>query len=190
MHVYCMLQMPHDLIRGFWLQNTCTYMYTHWVMWWYTVASYILTLVHVSWCFLNWKSLPIVSAPLYTVIEFFYWYVAISIAEKATEILREVKGAQEAFRKQKDLQKLETEVHVRWYEIVILCWTLKSLHNIPSMLIYIHNPLSHPFISMLWPAVSTHSFHFCGLHHSKCCKLALARNGNQYVHAHWVELLT
>ena len=31
-------------------------------------------------------------------------------AEKATEILREVKGAQEAFRKQKDLQKLEAEV--------------------------------------------------------------------------------
>jgi hypothetical protein len=35
---------------------------------------------------------------------------ATPVAEKAIEILREVKGAQEAFRKQKDLQKLEAEV--------------------------------------------------------------------------------
>ena len=40
-----------------------------------------------------------------------YIHVIIYTAEKATEILREVKGAQEAFRKQKDLQKLEAEVH-------------------------------------------------------------------------------
>ena len=39
-----------------------------------------------------------------------YIHVIICTAEKATEILREVKGAQEAFRKQKDLQKLEAEV--------------------------------------------------------------------------------
>ena len=37
------------------------------------------------------------------------------IAEKATEILKEVKGAQEAFRKQKDLHKLEAEVPVHVY---------------------------------------------------------------------------
>ena len=41
-------------------------------------------------------------------------------AEKATEILREVKGAQEAFRKQKDLQKLETEVY-RGVATCIVC---------------------------------------------------------------------
>ena len=32
------------------------------------------------------------------------------IAEEATEILKEVEGAQEAFRKQKDLHELKAEV--------------------------------------------------------------------------------
>ena len=47
-------------------------------------------------------------------------------AEKATEILREVKGAQEAFRKQKDLQKLEAEVHTYMYSMYYCTVYLRS----------------------------------------------------------------
>jgi len=36
-------------------------------------------------------------------------------AEKAWEILREVKEAQETFRKQRDMMKLEAEVHILTY---------------------------------------------------------------------------
>ena len=45
-------------------------------------------------------------------IIYIYKYIIIFLitAEKATEILKEVRGAQEAFKKQMDLCKLETEV--------------------------------------------------------------------------------
>ena len=39
-----------------------------------------------------------------------YIYILLNTAEKAKEILKEVRGAQEAFKKQTDLRKLEAEV--------------------------------------------------------------------------------
>ena len=36
-------------------------------------------------------------------------------AEEATEIIHEIKSVQEAFRKQKDLHKLEAEVGIKVY---------------------------------------------------------------------------
>ena len=43
-------------------------------------------------------------------------------AEKGSEILREVRNAQEAFRKQKDLHKLEAEVGINGLVQYLIMW--------------------------------------------------------------------
>ena len=66
----------------------------------------------------------------------FIVYNCVCTAEKATEILREVKGAQEAFRKQKDLHKLEAEVHIIYHGLYHSVLG-KEKHPLPLRLLYI-----------------------------------------------------